>query len=798
MTHPPSLNRRRGTSRYEGEIDISKSMRYAFVAAIAIMVMGISYSSHNGTTKPELTQYTKSNNYQDVVSVDDDFYLNKQKAANANIDEHMSNPEQAVEVVNAFVHENCDLTGVEWFPTGQFAWQQRGPYFLLIGAKKAGTSALSSWLRNHPWTSIARTKELLYFLPTHFKHRSKDGKVLVREARAEMYNVESGDYNALQLSSSDTWVSFDATPGYLFKTSTSISAILCTCPWVKLLVTLREPAARVLSHYNFQMDPNKGRFTTMPFEDWIEHDFIQLRLAGVIQNEIPNEEFYGSDREKRAWDKYLGMLVGDEPAAIGRSLYVIQIEAWYKALVDIGRDPETEFMVVRNEEMHQKPDELCNTIFWWLEMPPNHSSTYSEVLTTTYTLAKMKNETKAMLKEFFKPYNKRLYKLLGEDWTDEWDDGMVQKVPEHQLYNEVVDDDEATTEEEMLKGIQGNNKAVPNETLSKEGTVNFAPTYEHPVYNKKEGQKFTEKWCDLTGEEWYPTADQDQWKFRAPYFMLPGAKKSGTTSLASYISQHPLVEGARTKELQFFMNKNFRMEYVDENRKTLVKKARETMYKMEYHSQILISNRSKISFDATPGYLFFSSMLPHRILCVCPWIKLVLILRNPIDRAYSNHAYVQKITGMKMDFENWIQNDLEALNQSGFLDAKNEEEEDTAWPRYLKLASEGPIGRSIYDVQIRHWRKAFEESGRDPTTQIHIVRSEDMHDSKAGVYRKVLDFLGLPVAPLNDETEKVVSEYQHAMKNETREMLRKFFEPYNKRLYERLGGDWEGYWDKGV
>jgi hypothetical protein len=219
------------------------------------------------------------------------------------------------------------------------------------------------------------------------------------------------------------------------------------------------------------------------------------------------------------------------------------------------------------------------------------------------------------------------------------------------------------------------------------------------------------------------------------------------------------------------------------------------MYEMEYHSSVLMEDKSKISFDATPGYLFFSAMLPQRILCVTPWIKLLLILRNPVDRAYSNHAYVTRMTGMKIEFEKWLEHDLEALKTAGILDATTEEEEDARWPEYLKLAGEGPIGRGLYDIQIRQWTKALADAGRDPATQIHIVRSEDMHVNKDGEYRKVLHFLGLPYVPIKNEDEKVVSDYQHPMKNETRDMLEALFEPYNKKLYKRLGGDWEGFWD---
>jgi len=810
-----SLNRRRGTTAKNAEqlaIDaVSNSMilphKYCSIACIITLVYIIVYLSYQQQTPASSMQLHQATVNKDVeqeqqqqlVSMDNDIEQEMTRLADgrSNISNSPLSPSPSSSPSSSplvpFVKTHCNLEGVDWYPNGKLAWQQRGPYFLLIGAKKAGTSTLWRWLTMHPRISSARTKELLYFLPTIFNHTSKTGTILVQEARAEMY---TNDYNHKKLMAKNKSISFEATPGYLFFTSTSIPAILCTVPWVKLLVTLREPTSRVLSNYNFELETFLDQSKIPTFEKWIEADFRRLREAGVIQNKIPNETFYGSDMEKQAWDKYLGTITaGSGIGGIGRSLYIIQLEAWFDALYSIGRNPKTEFMIVRNEDMRAKPDETCNNIFRWLQLPASHSKHYRNEMLTNYKLPVMKNTTTVLLKEFFKPYNQRLYKLLGKDWSDEWDNHPVYKPPKTQMYTDPVNHQVAKNEE-FLEQTQEKTDTNSREPLSsKTDVLLLAPTYEYPEYDKVQGKLFTNQWCNLTGVEWYPTTEDDKWKLRAPYFMLPGAKKSGTTSLATYIMQHPLVERARTKELQFFMNKNFRLDFVDKDRVTLVKKARDEMYLTEYHSNVLMSHKSVISFDATPGYFFYSSMLPQRILCVTPWIKLVLILRNPIDRAYSNHAFTEWRTGTTFPFEQWIEDDLTYLNQSGFLDANNEEDEDSAWLQYLKMVGEGPIGRSLYDVQLRHWSKAMQAAGRDPSTQIYIVRSEDMHLDKDGEYRKVLDFLGLPYVPLKDEAERVVSDYKFPMKNETREMLQRFFEPYNKRLYKRLGGDWDGFWD---
>ena len=219
------------------------------------------------------------------------------------------------------------------------------------------------------------------------------------------------------------------------------------------------------------------------------------------------------------------------------------------------------------------------------------------------------------------------------------------------------------------------------------------------------------------------------------------------------------------------------------------------MFALDYDSVGLQNSPHQISMDATPGYLFFSAMLPQRILCVAPWIKLVVILRNPVDRAYSNHAFAQRRTGMRVSFEFYIKDDMRRLERSGFLNATTKEEEDLTWPTYLKLTSEGPVGRSLYEIQLRQWFQAFRDIGRDPKTQVHIVRSEDLKKDLQGEMKKVYEFLGLPYVPVLQEDMRVVSNYDAPMNPDTRQMLEKFFAPYNKRLYDMLGGDWEGFWD---
>jgi hypothetical protein len=527
------------------------------------------------------------------------------------------------------------------------------------------------------------------------------------------------------------------------------------------------------------------------FETWVKSDLNRLKAAGVLNRE---QTFPGTTEEYEAWDKYLDI---SKEGPLGRSMYAIQLKHWYDALKAIGRDPTKDIFIVRTEDLERDIQTTMNRIFSWLNLPHKQFSTKEEkIMVTEYQQRYMTNEMRVMLEEFFRPYNQRLYDMLGGDWPGIWD---TQK-----NYTAAEEDKGIQTLSVTGKGEQ-KKKAAEMGSLThalNSPPSNASPVYNVPSYNTSVAASFVTKWCEMRNvQEWYPTG-ADSWQLRAPYFMLPGVRKSGTTSLAGYIMQHPKVAKARTKELQFFLNKNFRKKYVrDADRKTLVKQAR-LGYEREFRKPQLVRDPSLISMDATPGYVFFSTILPQRILCVCPWIKVLIIMRNPVDQVYSNYAYTKRMNGMKTTFENWISGDFKLLKETGFVvdngKLLSREEEDEAWTKYLELTSAGQIGRSLYEVQLRHWYQAMRDIGRDPETQIYIVRTEDMKKDLDGEYRKILDFLGLPYHPITSTEEKVVSNYTGlglTMKNETREKLEKFFAPYNKRLYSMLGGDWDGYWD---
>ncbi|KAI2502755.1 [heparan sulfate]-glucosamine 3-sulfotransferase-like protein [Fragilaria crotonensis] len=560
----------------------------------------------------------------------------------------------------SFVDRHCHLgDGTdddilrEWWPEGD--WKTRTPYFLLIGAKKGGTTALTSWLYGHPMIVRPRSKELHSFLPTHEtsydNYDNVTQKYMVHQIRTDIY-VE--DYNVAELQANESAISFEATPGYLLFSTLSRIPILCTMPWVKLLVTLRSPIDRSFSNYNFLLDyrvkraKREGLTNMAPFrtlEEFLDDDIQMLKQAGVLQDlqdDVARKEFYGSEEERHAWTTYQS-LVGRSEAPVGRSLYILQLQEWFSALEEIGRDPLSEVLVVRNEDMKRTPDDVFQQVLRWLGLPSFTPPNYTSRMVTRYHSGPMSNETYAMLEELYRPYNERLFALLGWD-ADVWDNShFLEKQAELSKDADVSQDDETSS-------------------------IELEHIYEPPYFDEVKGQKFTDQWCVLDNVSWYPEGNE-LWQLRAPYFILPGAKKSGTTSVASYLMQHPLVERARTKELQFFLSKNFLPDYLSDDNKTLVREAREHLYTTDYHSNVLSRNNSLMSFDGTPGYLFDGVNMVRRILCVSPWVKLVIVLRNPVDRAFSNWAFAMWRNKVKnvIPFETYMDQDMRALKTSGVL-----------------------------------------------------------------------------------------------------------------------------------
>ena len=246
-----------------------------------------------------------------------------------------------------------------------------------------------------------------------------------------------------------------------------------------------------------------------------------------------------------------------------------------------------------------------------------------------------------------------------------------------------------------------------------------------------------------------------------PDFVIIGAGKSGTTSLYDLLIRHPCVEGAAMKEVRYF-NQHFEKGI--------------QWYRSQFPPPRWKDGRRIITGEATPGYLFRIDV-PERMAEVVPQARLIALLRNPVDRAYSHYHHAVRSARETRTFEEAVQTEKEWL--LGAEAGASEREPHTGAGRarfeYLK--------RGIYVDQLLRWSEFFDRE------QMLVLKSEDFFEREPETLKRVLDFLGLP--DWKPETWEIRNEgrYEQEMEPATRKQLEEYFEPHNRRLYEYLGVD---------
>lgn len=302
----------------------------------------------------------------------------------------------------------------------------------------------------------------------------------------------------------------------------------------------------------------------------------------------------------------------------------------------------------------------------------------------------------------------------------------------------------------------------------------------------------------------------------APRAIIGGAMKGGTRALLTYLSQHPQVYSEQGKETHLLDNRQdgvlFPLEDInnadeDNNHggnidRCLVLNAYQQAFakkvgKLKGHGNDTLAvgaTQEHIFFDKSPAYIVFSHVVPQRVLCAFPNAKIILLLRNPVDRAYSHFQHCHKKYHHEegchgRTFEECVDSDLDGLRSAGVLGASTPGEEYEAWVRYhrQKRAKRNMmIAKSLYDIQLRQWFAVFRDHfGDNFTKQFLILESEQMHVNKQDILNRTLDFVGLPHHELVNSQFYHVGDYE-TMAKETREKLIKFFKPHNERLRQLL------------
>jgi hypothetical protein len=237
-----------------------------------------------------------------------------------------------------------------------------------------------------------------------------------------------------------------------------------------------------------------------------------------------------------------------------------------------------------------------------------------------------------------------------------------------------------------------------------------------------------------------------------PTFLLAGAQRCGTTTMFRLLVQHPETFLARPKELHFF---DMHWERG-----------------LDWYQEQFTPKPSQTQFgEATPIYMY-DPPARERMIQTLPDIKLLIMLRNPADRAYS-HFHHMRARGHEKH---------ETFEEAIAVESKRLARNTRAARRRFSY-----VDRGHFIDQLEVLEKAY---GRD---RMHVMLLEDLKKERVATLEGAFRFLDIDPAPAADIKEKWANRQPQSvdspMKPETRRQLAEIYKPSNEKLGDWLGRD---------
>ncbi|MEB3342411.1 tetratricopeptide repeat protein [Okeania sp.] len=236
---------------------------------------------------------------------------------------------------------------------------------------------------------------------------------------------------------------------------------------------------------------------------------------------------------------------------------------------------------------------------------------------------------------------------------------------------------------------------------------------------------------------------------QGPSFIIIGVQKGGTTSLYGYLTQHPQIMSCLKKEVNFWswaFNCSINWYLA--------------------HFPVIPKGEIFLTGEASPSY-FHHPDAARRIYQFFPKIKLILLLRNPVDRAISQYYTWKRF--------NWENRSLEETIGSHLDKLIKEPEKVNYW-----MGEQNYLAKGVYVEFLQEWMSWF------PREQFLILKSEDFYTNPKTTLQQVLNFLDLPEYELLE-----YKNYNPGNYSEIEPLMRKelsdYFRVHNQRLEEYLG-----------
>ncbi|NJK38279.1 MAG: tetratricopeptide repeat protein [Oscillatoriales cyanobacterium RM1_1_9] len=243
-----------------------------------------------------------------------------------------------------------------------------------------------------------------------------------------------------------------------------------------------------------------------------------------------------------------------------------------------------------------------------------------------------------------------------------------------------------------------------------------------------------------------------------PAFLIIGTQKSGTTSLYQYICQHPQVVAPLQKEIDFFIW--------------------QFHHGLDWylaHFPAISAEAALITGEASPSYIL-DFKVAEKLKENFPGIKLIVLLRNPVNRAFSQYQ----------DHKRWVNPESRSLEQAiaDEIALLQDFKDVTLAGEKFWQTQYGYLLRGMYVYFLEKWMSIL------PREQFLILQSEAFYAEPEPTLNRVFDFLNLPNYSLPTHPKYTTGSYL-PIPQPLRQTLVDFFAPHNQRLIQFLGEEFD-------
>ncbi len=266
----------------------------------------------------------------------------------------------------------------------------------------------------------------------------------------------------------------------------------------------------------------------------------------------------------------------------------------------------------------------------------------------------------------------------------------------------------------------------------------------------------------------------------SPSFLIIGAQKAATSSLYSYLIQHPNIVPPKQKEVNFFN--------IDENYNR-----GEAFYQSQFN-KYYNPFKKHVTFEATPEYLYLPH-IPKRIFDYNKDLKLIVVFREPAARAYSAWNMFKKLHELE-----GVPSVIEKSYLEGIPNNLNPTLFGEKFPSFQKIIDlekeymssdkgflePSFLRRGLYAEQVQCYLEYFDKE------QLLFLEHREVSQHLVPTLNKILNFIGQNDYHWNNLNKTISNKGMYADKAPpVLKELKKYYVPYNLKLYKLINREFD-------